>query len=272
MTKTLNVMAIQMSSVIGEKEKNIDKISNLIEKNIRNNTDIMFLPEVWTVGWDCEYFKDSAEDLKNSSVIDFLSSIARKNNVNIVGGSFITKQDGKLFNTCPVINRDGNLIATYNKCHLFSYYGDTEGTYITRGENPVIVNIEGVKIGLSICYDIRFPEIYRAYAKNNVDLMVNMAAWPMTREIHWVSLTHARAIENQSYFIALTQSGQLSNGELNLGKSFIIDYKGEDIDAISQGEGAIFANLNFDEEYSFRKKCTVLKDVHDNYKIKEIQQ
>ena len=76
--------------------------------------------------------------------------------MNIVGGSFITKKDEKLYNTCPVINRNGELIATYNKCHLFSYYGDTEGTYITEGSNPVIVTIEGIRIGLSICYDIRY--------------------------------------------------------------------------------------------------------------------
>ena len=195
--------------------------------------------------------------------------MAKQHSVNIVGGSFISKKDNKLYNTCPVINRNGELIATYNKCHLFSYYGDTEGTYITNGDSPVIVNIEGIRIGLSICYDIRFPEIYRAYAKKGVDMMVNMAAWPMSREIHWTSLTHARAVENQSYFIALTQSGKLADGSFNLGKSFIIDYKGEDLAIITEGEGAICAELNFKEEYDFRNKCTVLKDIHDNYTVKE---
>ena len=268
--KILNVMAIQMSSIIGEKEKNIKKVSDLIKQNIQNETDMIFLPEVWTVGWACEYFENSAENLSDSSVIKFLSETAKKYNVNIIGGSFITKNNGKLFNTCPVIDRNGNLVATYNKCHLFTYYGDTEGLYITKGENPIIVNIENVRIGLSICYDIRFPEIYRAYAKNNVDMMVNMAAWPLSREIHWNSLTHARAVENQSYFIALTQTGELPNGSLNLGKSYIIDYKGEDIDMISEKEGAIYAKLNFEEEYSFRSKCTVLKDVHNKYIVKEI--
>ena len=269
MTKSLNVMAIQMSSVLGKKEANIKKIEDLIDKNITKETDVIFLPEVWTVGWACEYFTDSAESIDNSSVIDFLSQIAKKYSVNIVGGSFITKKDEKLYNTCPVINRNGELIATYNKCHLFSYYGDTEGTYITEGSNPVIVTIEGIRIGLSICYDIRFPEIYRAYAKKGVDMMVNMAAWPMTREIHWTSLTHARAVENQSYFVALTQSGKLADGSLNLGKSTIIDYKGEDMAKITEGEGAISAILNFEEEYAFRKKCTVLKDIHSSYEVKE---
>lgn len=268
--KKINVTAIQMSSVLGDKEKNIENVEKLIKKFIKPATDIIFLPEVWTVGWACEYFTNSAESLNNSQVINFLSEQAKNYNVNIIGGSFITKKDDKYFNTCPVINRKGELIAYYNKCHLFSYYGDTEGTYITEGNNPVMVTIEGIKIGLSICYDIRFPEIYRAYALNGADMLVNMAAWPLSREIHWTSLTHARAVENQSYFIALTQSGKLKDGSMNLGKSTIIDYKGDNLDETTDLEGAISAELNFDYEYEFRNKCTVLKDIHKDYNVEVI--
>ena len=133
-----------------------------------------------------------------------------------------------------------------------------------------MVNIEGIKIGLSICYDIRFPEIYRAYALKGADMLVNMAAWPLSREIHWTSLTHARAVENQSYFIALTQSGTLKDGSMNLGKSTIIDYKGENLDETTDLEGAINAELNFDDEYDFRHKCTVLKDIHNDYNVEVV--
>ena len=115
MTKKINVMAIQMSSVLGDKKQNIEKIKNLINNNAKPETDIIFLPEVWTVGWACEYFPESAETLDDSEVIRTLSELAKTHNVNIVGGSFITKKDGKMFNTCPVINRKGELIATYDK-------------------------------------------------------------------------------------------------------------------------------------------------------------
>lgn len=263
-------MAIQMSSELGEKEKNINKVKDLIDSNIHSDTDIIILPEVWTVGWACKYFSDSAEDIENSNVIKFLSDKAREYNVNIIGGSFISKKNCKLYNTCPVINRQGKLIATYDKCHLFSYYGDFEGSIVENGTNPVIVNIEGIRIGLSICYDIRFPEIYRAYAKKGVDLMINSAAWGIKKEIPWISMTHSRAVENQCYFVALTQSGAIENGDFNLGKSAIIDYKGDNLAEINQGEGAIFAELNFKEQDEFRKKCTVLKDIHEKYEVREI--
>jgi len=267
--KKLNVMAIQMSSVIGDKKKNIEKIKALINDNVKPETDVVVLPEVWTVGWACDYFKNSAEELENSSVIQILSKLAKKHNVNIIGGSFISKKGDKLYNTCPVLSRNGELIATYDKCHLYTYYGDKEGEYITEGSNPVIVNIEGVRTGLTICYDIRFPEIYRAYALQGVDLMINMAAWGMKKEIPWVSMTHSRAVENQCYFVALTQSGAIENGNYNLGKSTIIDYKGDNLAKITEGEGAISAELDFEEQNLFREKCTVLKDIHQYYKVKE---
>lgn len=269
MTKKFNVMAIQMSSVLGDKKQNLAKIRNLINSNTKSKTDVIILPEVWTVGWVCDYFPESAETLKDSEVIKSLSKLAKAHNVNIIGGSFITKKGDKMFNTCPVINRNGELVATYDKCHLFSYYGDKEGTYITEGSNPVIVHLEGIRIGLTICYDIRFPEIYRAYAHKGVDLMVNMAAWGSKKEIPWISMTHSRAVENQCYFVALTQSGAIEKGEFNLGKSTIINYKGDNLAEITSGEGAISATLDFDEQNDFRAKCTVLKDVHPNYEVKE---
>ena len=99
--------------------------------------------------------------------------------------------------------------------------------------------------------------------------MVNMAAWGSKKEIPWVSMTHSRAVENQCYFVALTQSGPIEHGEFNLGKSTIINYKGDNLAEITSGEGAISATLNFDEQNEFRAKCTVLKDVHTSYEVKE---
>jgi len=269
--KSLKILSIQMSSVIGDKEANFHKAMDLIHHNIKKGTDIVILPEVWTVGWKPSVFKDSAEDIETSETIEFLSELAVVYNVNIIGGSFITKKDGKYYNTCPVINRDGELVITYDKMHLFSYYGCDEGKFVENGKNPVLIDIDGVKIGLTICYDIRFPEIYRAYRKAGADLLINMAAWPLSRAIHWESLSKARAIENQSYMIALTQSGLIENEEYNLGHSRVIDFNGEVVSEIQNkkgnGEGAMLAEIKFKEMYEFREKCTVLLDIHDTYDV-----
>lgn len=270
MEKTkIKLLAIQMESAIGDVKLNIETVKNLLYANLEKyvETDFVFLPELWTVGWYCPAFAESAQTLDDSIAVKMLQEIAKRYNVNILGGSFVSKKGDKLYNTCPVINRKGEIVATYDKNHLFSYYGDTEGDYITKGVNPIMVELDGVKIGVSICYDIRFPEIYRAYRKAGADILVNMAAWPKTRKIHWDSLTTARAVENQSYFVALTQTGLLEDGSENLGHSMIIDYEGKILDEIHEIEGGIFAEVNLEKMYDFRSKCTVLKDIKNSYEV-----
>ena len=264
----IDLLAIQMGSVIADIEANINKVENLLESTLSKRlADFVFLPEVWTVGWDCPSFPVCAENINDSLSLAMLKRIAKKYSVNIIGGSFIeNKANGELFNTCPVINRDGNLVCTYEKNHLFSYYGCAEGDYITAGKNPVLVNLDGVKIGLTICYDIRFPEIFREYRKSGADILVNMAAWGANKKNAWDTMTTSRAVENQTYFVALTQTGKLRDGE-NLGHSMILDYKGDILSEIDKIEDGIYATIDLDEMYSFREKCRVLEDIKDSYKV-----
>lgn len=304
----IKISAIQMNSKIGDKNFNIEKVKNLIERDVEKNVDIIILPEVWTVGWSPKCFRESAEEITDEQMIrgleewsfndsnmnkisreqqndnsyssnplflysslNFLSSIAKTYDSWVIGGSIITKQDGKFYNTCPVFNRAGELVAAYSKNHLFSYYGCDEGKYITNGENPVMVNIEGMKVGLTICYDIRFPEIYRAYRKAGADLLVNCAAWGLKKPIPWECMTRCRAVENQIYMVALTQSGYIEDDEWNLGHSRIIDYKGETIAEIKdQKEGAMTTVIDLKPMYEFREKCKCIDDIRENYEVKLI--
>ena len=302
----IKISAIQMNSKIGDKNANIEKVRTLIERDVDKDVDIIVLPEVWTVGWAPARFQESAEEVADEQMIrgleewsfndsnmnkflqeqqndnsyssnplflysslNFLSTIARTYSAWVIGGSVITKQDGKFYNTCPVFNREGELVATYSKNHLFSYYGSDEGKYVEKGSSPVMVNIEGVKVGLTICYDIRFPEIYRAYRKAGADLLVNCAAWGLKKPIPWECMTRSRAVENQAYFVALTQSGYIEDGEWNIGHSRIIDYKGETISEIKdQKEGAMTAVIDLKPMYDFREKCRCIDDIRDNYEVK----
>ena len=272
MAKKINLLAIQLGSIIDNFDENMAKAQKLMEMALQKySVDFVFLPEVWTCGWDCKSFINSAETTEQSKALKMLTFIAQTYNVNVIGGSIIIKKDnGTYVNACPVINRSGTLICTYEKNHLFSYYGDNEGDYITRGNNPVMVELDGVKVGLTICYDIRFPEIYRAYRVSGADILVNMAAWGAKKKIPWDSMTTSRAVENQTYFIALTQTGTLRNGEKNLGHSMIIDYKGDIMCEIDKVEGSIFTTVDLDEMYQFRDKCTVLEDIQDSYEVLKI--
>jgi predicted amidohydrolase len=264
----IDLLAIQMSSEIAKLDSNIKKVRGLLEKFLKKRrVDFVILPEVWTVGWDCESFPMCAESIENAKSIKMLQEIAKKYAVNIIGGSFIEqKQDNTFSNTTPVINRQGELVCTYEKNHLFSYYGCAEGDYITKGNNPILVEIEGIRIGLSICYDIRFPEIYRSYRKANADILVNVAAWGADKRIPWDVMTKSRAVENQTYFVALTQTGDLKRGS-NLGHSMIIDYKGEILSEIDKIEGGFYATIDLEEMYEFRKKCKILEDIKKSYEV-----
>ena len=266
--RQIKVSMLQMSSIIGDVDANCEKVKNIIVENLEQKTDVLVLPEVWTVGWECSCFRNSAQNLSNSSVINFLKNLAKQYEFNIIGGSFITEDNGNFYNTCPVISKEGELITTYSKNHLFSYYGCGEGKYVSAGKSPVMVELDGVKFGLTVCYDIRFPEIYRAYRKSGADILVNCAAWGSKKPIPWEMMTKSRAIENQCYFVALTQSGKINETESNLGQSRIIDYKGEELTSIMHGEGIVTATLSMSDMYDFRDKCTVLNDIRDNYEVK----
>lgn len=267
MEKEINIAMLQMSSIIGDVEANIKNAENIIKNNLANNIDVLVLPEVWTCGWSCDKFISTAQNLEGT-IINFLSKTAKGYNTNIIGGSFIEKKDGKYFNTCPVIDRTGRLVTTYSKNHLYSYYGCNEGEFITKGDNPVMVNLDGINYGLTICYDIRFPEIYRAYRKAGADVLVNCAAWGSNKPIPWEMMTKSRAIENQCYMVALTQCGRIKDNEYNLGESRIIDYKGKETAFIKEIQGIVSCKISLNEMYEFRNKCTILNDIKNNYEVK----
>ncbi len=247
-----NILAIQMSAVSADFDTNCEKVTSLFDDfyskagicgvQKENRPDIVFLPEVWTLGWDTECFQECA--LKNESSVEFLCYLAKKYNVNIVGGSYIRKIDNEYRNTCPIIDRSGTLCAMYDKIHLYS--PDGEAKVVTSGNAPLIVSIEGLKIGLSICYDIRFPELFRSYitSENKPDMLVNLSAWPKTRRAQYEVMAKARAVENQSYFLALSQTGLIKNDIYNSGYSLLVHPMGDTLASLNEDEGFIFETVD----------------------------
>lgn len=262
----VKILIVQMQSVLGDKEANFDKVNKLLSGNESYCPDLVILPELFATGWFCDIYSQVAENIENSKILNFLKDIARKFHSNVIGGSFARfDEDGQVKNTCPVLDRNGNLIAKYDKMHLYSYLGDTENANSVRGKTPVIAKTDIGKIGLTICYDIRFPEIYRCYAYGGADILVNVAAWPLSRKLHWETLSKARAIENQSYMIAVSQTGEIQNGIYNLGHSAVLSPLGETIAALDYQEAVLRAEFDLDTMKQLRESVKTLSDKQENY-------
>ncbi len=265
------VFVVQLEAVAGDIEKNIVKAKSLLANKKCNEADLIVFPELWTIGWDCPNFNKCSEELYSSKFYKFLKEIALQYNTNLIGGSSVLKKNNeKDRNTCLIFDRKGNLTASYDKYHLFSHRGQSEGTYLEEGNTGLLVNTDIGKIGISICYDIRFPELFRKYAFNGADIMVNMAAWPDAFVDEYVTLSKARAIENQVYFISSCLTGKINDSFYFSGNSQVCDYKGRIIAKLEKEEEVLYAEIDIEEMKQYKKQMPILEDTKSKYNLMEI--
>ncbi len=240
-----NILALQIPSLIAKPQENFKNLDVFLSEILSDKNvcpDFIFLPEVWSVGWYPQCFEQFNND---NETLKFLIKLAKEYNVNIFGGSYIRNDNGKLKNSMPVILRDGSVLGFYDKIHL--YTPDGEGV-LNSGKTPALFEIEGLRIGVSICYDIRFPELFRSYINQDEPphLLINLSAWPMTRAAQYVSMAKSRAIENQSYFLALSQCGEIKDNVYNSGNSCFVEPMGECICRLDENRGYIYSKINTD--------------------------
>ena len=261
----LKVACIQLCSV-RDVEQNLKVVTSLLAKAARAEARLVVLPENFAYMGGSEAEKRArVEDEANSSILKFLSQQALRHGIAIIGGTLLLSgRDGKIRNACPVFDAKGSLIALYDKIHLFDmdYRGESyhESALIEAGERPATVTIGGFKIGLSICYDLRFPELYRRYVDAGCQLLVNVAAFTaVTGAAHWQPLLRARAIENQCYMMAAAQWGKHADGRQTWGHSLVVDPWGEVVAELSEGEGFITADLSMQKLQQIRAAMPVLE-------------
>ncbi len=271
----LKFLVVQNNAIIGNKDATFANVYNMLERYNGEQIDFIVLPEVWSVGWYCQNFKSEAETIENSSTIDFLKNIAQTFKTTVIGGTFIQKLDNVYKNTCPVISPKGKLLTTYDKMHLFSHKGSEENKYISTGNELKILDTGHTKIGLSICYDIRFPEVYREYSKAGVEIFVNMAAWSNKKLEHWNIMHRARAIENQCFMVVADQTGKIKNNEHNLGHSMIINPWGDIIAMLNEEEDCFLCEIDLNEVKELRNSFPLIANRRDlsfeSFKYKEIK-
>ncbi len=257
------VAAIQMASGPNV-EGNLNEARRHIAKAVEQGAKLVVLPEFFAImGMEAQDTVKAREQAGQGNIQQFLSETARKHKIWLVGGSIPLAGDSpdKVRNSCLVFDETGAQVARYDKIHLFNLtLGNeayNEAQTIEAGNQVVVVDSPFGRIGLAVCYDLRFPELFRAM--KNVDIIVLPAAFTATTgKMHWEPLVRARAIENLSYFIAAAQGGYHVNGRETHGHSMIVDPWGRILDELQRGSGVVVADINPSYHASLRKSLPAL--------------
>lgn len=253
----MKITLIQMESN-GSKSENEEKAFALLKQAVKEETDIICLSELFlSWGKDFESGKMNIEEVKKYQIF------AKENKVNIILGSIALKQENsnKTTNTCFSINREGEIVGRYDKKYMYIVdkpdFKLDERDDTIQGDKLGIVELDGVKIGIGICFDLRFPEYFRELIKHGVQVIFLPAHFnTSTGKIAWNILTRARAIENQIYFCACNQTG-----EKLCGNTQVISYDGTIIRALSKDEGILTVELDLEKQEKYRKQFPVLKQM-----------
>ncbi len=227
--------------------------------------DLIVLPEVFAIRGGGKDLRQAAEPLHGRQTV-WLANLARRRNAWVLGGSILERADGRIYNTAVLVDRQGRVAATYRKLHLFEAVLDN-GTIVREqdiyepGETPVMADIEGWACGLSICYDVRFPELFRLYAARGAGLLLIPANFTQnTGKYHWETLVRARAIENQCYVLAPNQCGTNPvTGVTSNGHSLIVGPWGEVLAEAGAEETVLMAVLDKAELERVRARVPALK-------------
>ena len=261
--KAFKVAAVQMASgpnVAG----NLSEARRLIEMAVDQGARLVVLPEYFPIMGLNEMDKVAVREQPGSGVIQsFLSETARKHKIWLVGGSIplAASTPDKVLNTCLVFDETGAQVARYDKIHLFNLdLGNEryhEAKTIEPGNQVVVVDSPFGRLGLAVCYDLRFPELFRAM--HDVDIIVLPSAFTETTgKMHWEVLVRARAIENLAYVVAAAQGGYHISGRETHGNSMIVDPWGRVLDRLSRGSGVVIAEVNPAYQASLRASLPAL--------------
>ncbi len=272
----LSVSIVQLNSR-DDKSHNIQTAMSLIDEAARAGARLIVLPEVWTYLGPEEGNRDNAEPIPGP-VTDLLADKARQHDVYIHAGSILESRPGepKVSNTSVVIDPSGAIIGRYSKIHMFDVVLDGVASYqesntVAPGDEIVTVEIDSVTVGLAICYDLRFPELFRILTLRGADIIILPAAFTMTTgKDHWEVLIRARAIENQVFMVAAGQVGQDSDGKWCYGRSMIVDPWGVVLTTAPDRETIISANIELEQLEKVRKQVpSVANRMPDRYQWAE---
>ncbi len=263
MPTTLRAAAIQLAST-PSRDRNLDVASRLIREAAEDRAQLVALPEMFNVLGDSDVMRSAAEPL-DGPTMRWAKEVARRHSIWLVAGSFMESVAGETrhYNTSCLIDPEGALRATYRKIHLFDNNvpgaAFHESERVLPGKEVVVAEAAGISMGFGICYDLRFPELFRAQSLRGAHVMVLPSAFTeRTGRDHWEILVRARAIENQVFMIAPDQMGATAKGLRMFGNSMIVDPWGKVLARAEEKEMAIVCDLDFETQERVRKQLPCL--------------
>ena len=246
-----------MTSAWEDPEKSLAKAESLTQHAAASGADVICFPEQFATGWDPQP-RTTIQDI-HGSVVSSLQRYAKEYGIAILG-SFRQANNPLPKNTAVAIGRDGTILSTYSKIHLFSYGHEDEGN--SPGMDLGMFTLNSLTCGIAICYDLRFPDLFRLYARQGVQAVFVLSAWPHIRSRHWELLIQARALENQMYIVGVNTTGQTPIG-LYAGHSMTADPQGIIISRANEAEQLIFTDLDSAAVAATRCQFPVEQDRRD---------
>jgi predicted amidohydrolase len=246
----------QMDVALGDPRANLAQVKAMTAEAAGRGSDIIVLPELWSTGYDLANAAIHATPT-DDGIFAAIATLAREHRLYILGSCLSLLSEGHFGNTAVLFAPDGQIMGTYTKIHLFRLMD--EELYLTAGEDLSLVETIWGKIGLAICYDLRFPELFRAYALAGAKVIFLPAEWPHPRLAHWQILLRARAIENQQYIVACNRVGSSKNNTF-FGHSSIIDPWGEVIIEAGEDETLLTADIDLANVDEIRSRIPVFAD------------
>lgn len=272
----IKIAAIQMSTV-ADKMENVRTVKTYLEKIKDENPDFVILPEMFCCPYQTENFPIYAEK-EGGPVWQQLSGYAKQYGIYLIGGSMPEKDaEGNVYNTSYIFDREGKQIGKHRKVHLFDIDvkgGQTfkESDTLTAGDSDTVFDTEFGKIGVMLCFDIRFPELSRMMVNDGAKVIFVPAAFNMTTgPAHWELSFRTRALDNQIYMVGCAPARDVSAGYISWGHSIVTDPWGRVIDMLDEKEGILLAELDMDYEEQVREELPLLKSRReDMYKLEKL--
>ena len=245
---------VQFDQEFENKENNIITLRKLLDKKLTDE-DILIFPEMTLTGYTMNT-REFGEELDGIGMTFFISEAQKRKRHFFVG--MIEKDENNYFNSLYHIDNKGIITASYRKIHPFSFAGEEK--YYQSSLEPVVTKVEDFKIGLSICYDLRFPELFRHYGKEKCDIIINSANWPVQRIQHFKLLSRARSVENLCYFLGANRIGKDPFNEFS-GESVAFDPKGDELLKPDMTENIFKVIISKETVIETRNKYPFLNDI-----------